>query len=101
MPDQFKSSQYIDLTSMAYVNSCLHKRFVQGIIHVKDAELGYVGDLCFNEDGGIEFFQKLLSENEIEFWQTNDQSTIPDTNCVHVILAQPYYLVKDLKKPYR
>jgi hypothetical protein len=101
MPDNYKTSHLIDTTSMACINSYLHKRFVQGIIHVKDTDLGYIGDLCTGDDPGhVDFMQKLIAENKIEFWQTYEQSTIPPTNSVDVILCQPYYLVKDKKKTH-
>jgi hypothetical protein len=96
----YNTEMLIDVTSMKVIaNYMMYDGGIEGIIHVKDEELGRIGDLV--EQGEKEEVAALIERGKIDYWWLQEQIKVPLGSAVDCIRLDPYYLIKDLKKPYR
>jgi hypothetical protein len=100
----YSTEWMIDVTSMYRIVSELdHGGAIEGVWDVKDHNLAYIAD-CAEEGATRELIERFIAESKagtITLYRHSSESKIPLTNAVHCIRLEPFYFVKDLKKPYR
>lgn len=96
-----KTGYLSDVTRMQTIYNALSHNYydVNGIIDVKEHDLGEIGDLCFEESTkeDVDKFINLVEKGGVAIYKTVESCPIDKRNAVDVILLPPFYLVKDRK----
>src|SRR5580765_6302307 len=100
---KYKTEDLIDVTNMKRILSELKLREkIKAIWDVKENNLAFIADLMLEDatPEQINEFIQLAENDKIRCISDPNSTVIPETNAVHCIRLEPFYVVKDLKKVF-